>query len=52
MQAILHEKQVERWIKTDFIVVEQACFTQAKPGRPACRPQKLDQAVIGSKTYS
>jgi len=34
VQAILHEKQVERWIKTDFIVVEQARFTQAKPGRP------------------
>jgi transposase len=34
VQAILREKQVERWIKTDFIVVEQARFTQAKPGRP------------------
>jgi len=34
VQAILREKQVERWIKTDFIVVEQPRFTQAKPGRP------------------
>jgi len=34
VQAILREKQVERWIKTDFLVVEQARFTQAKPGRP------------------
>lgn len=34
VQSILRDKQVERWIKTDFLVVEEPRFTQAERGRP------------------
>jgi transposase len=34
VHGILRDKQVERWIKTDFLVVEEPQFTQAERGRP------------------
>jgi transposase len=34
VHGILRDKQVERWIKTDFLVVEEPRFTQAERGRP------------------
>jgi transposase len=34
VQKVLHENQVERWIKTQVKVVEEDRFTQAKRGRP------------------